>query len=55
VPRDSIEYAFTKADYFRSPDARPDVAAIQRDISDAVELGLLKDKFELAPRMSTCR
>jgi NitT/TauT family transport system substrate-binding protein len=50
VPRESIEYAFTKADYFRSPDARPDVAAIQRDISDAVELGLLKEKFQLAPR-----
>jgi NitT/TauT family transport system substrate-binding protein len=50
VPRESIEYAFTKADYFRSPDVRPDVEAIQRDINDAVELGLLKDKFMIAPR-----
>jgi NitT/TauT family transport system substrate-binding protein len=49
VPRESIEYAFTKADYYRSPDARPDIAAIQRDIGDALALGLLKDKFQLAP------
>jgi sulfonate transport system substrate-binding protein len=50
VPAESIGYAFTQADYYRSPDAAPDVPAIQRDIEDAVSMGLLKDKFQLAPR-----
>jgi ABC-type nitrate/sulfonate/bicarbonate transport system substrate-binding protein len=50
VPAESIAYAFTQADYYRSPNAAPDVPAIQRDIDDAVSMGLLKDKFTLAPR-----
>lgn len=47
---ENIGYAFTGTDYYRSPDAKPDVAAIQRDINDALKLGLLKDKFQLAPK-----
>jgi sulfonate transport system substrate-binding protein len=47
---DSIGYAFTDTDYYRSPDAKPDIEAIQRDIKDALELGLLKENFQLAPK-----
>lgn len=50
VPPANIAYAFTPADYYRAPDARPDVPAIQRDVDDAVKLGLLKQKLDLAPR-----
>jgi NitT/TauT family transport system substrate-binding protein len=50
VSPESLGYAFTDADYYRSPDAKPDVPAIQRDVDDAVKLGLLKNKIELAPR-----
>lgn len=50
TPPENLGYAFTSADYYRSPDAKPDVEAIQRDINDALELGLLKDKFQIAPK-----
>jgi sulfonate transport system substrate-binding protein len=50
TPPANIAYAFTEADYYRSPDAKPDVPAIQRDVDDAVKLGLLKQKLQLAPR-----
>lgn len=47
---ENIAYAFTDADYYRSPDAKPDVPAIQRDVDGAVKLGLLKTGLQLAPR-----
>ena len=50
IPKDSLGYAFTKADYFRSPDAKPEVAAVQNDIKDAVALGLIKEGIDLQPK-----
>lgn len=40
--KESVDYAFTDGDYFRSPDARPDVEGIKRGIEQAVEAGVLK-------------
>jgi NitT/TauT family transport system substrate-binding protein len=50
APRETLEYAFTKQDYYRSPDARPLLDAIQTDIDNAVQLGILKEGMKLAPR-----
>ncbi|MCC6888200.1 MAG: ABC transporter substrate-binding protein [Hyphomicrobiales bacterium] len=47
--RDSLDYAFTENDYFRSPDARPSIEGILRGIDHAVEGGLIDsplDKLE---------
>ena len=41
-PRESVDYAFTENDYYRSPDALPDVEGINRGIQQAVEAGVLK-------------
>ncbi|HEX9462315.1 MAG TPA: ABC transporter substrate-binding protein [Alphaproteobacteria bacterium] len=49
APRETLDYAFTKADFYRSPDARPMVDAVQRDVADAVELGVLKESLPIAP------
>lgn len=50
APRETLEYAFTKQDYYRSPDARPLLDAIQTDIDSSVQLGILKEGLKLAPR-----
>jgi sulfonate transport system substrate-binding protein len=50
IPKESLGYAFTKDDYYRSPDARPEIARVQSDIKDAVELGLIKEGIQLAPK-----
>ncbi len=50
APRENFDYAFTKKDYYRSPDARPLLDAIQTDIDNAVQLGILKEGVKVAPR-----
>lgn len=40
--KESVDYAFTEGDYYRSPDARPDVPGIKLGIEQAVEAGVLK-------------
>jgi ABC-type nitrate/sulfonate/bicarbonate transport system substrate-binding protein len=44
--RESVDYAFTEGDYFRSPDMVPDVPGIQRGIDQAVEAGVLKEPLK---------
>ncbi len=50
IPKESLGYAFTKADYYRSPDAKPEIAAVQNDIKDALALGLVKEGITLEPK-----
>ena len=50
IPKESLGYAFTKDDYYRSPDARPQIAAVQNDIRDALALGLIKEGITLEPK-----
>lgn len=48
-PRESLEYAFTENDFYRNPDARPDVEGIKRGIAQALDGGLIDatlDKVE---------
>ena len=49
---DFADYAFTKKDFYRSPTATPDIAALQRNIDLMQELGVIKQKVEVRP-MST--
>ena len=44
------DYAFTKRDHWRDRDARVDYALLQKNMEDAVALGLLKERVQLAPR-----
>ena len=48
--RADLDYAFTDADFYRSPDMVPDVAAAQREIDDSFKLGLLPKSVTLSPR-----
>jgi sulfonate transport system substrate-binding protein len=48
--REDLEYAFTDADFYRSPDMMPDIAAAQREIDESFKLGLLPKAVTLAPR-----
>jgi NitT/TauT family transport system substrate-binding protein len=49
-PIENLDYAFTKKDQYRSPDAKPNVPAIQREIDDSVKLGILPMDVKLAPK-----
>ncbi|HEX3861166.1 MAG TPA: ABC transporter substrate-binding protein [Stellaceae bacterium] len=50
LPADNLAYAFTKADFYRSPDARPEIALAQKEIDESVELGVLPKRVEIAPK-----
>jgi len=41
-------WIFTKRDYFRDPDDRPDLAATQRNVDALTEMGLLSGKIDIA-------
>jgi NitT/TauT family transport system substrate-binding protein len=40
--KESVDYAFTENDYYRSPDMMPDVEGIKRGIEQSYEAGVLK-------------
>lgn len=42
-------FAFTKRDYYRSPTATPNIAAVQRNIDLVYDLGVIKKKIKVAP------
>jgi len=50
LPKDKLAFAFTKADFYRSPDARPDVASVQKEIDESVKLKVLPKAIQLAPK-----
>ncbi len=47
--RADLEYAFTDADFYRSLDMVPDIAAAQREIDESFKLGLLPKAVTLNP------
>jgi ABC-type nitrate/sulfonate/bicarbonate transport system substrate-binding protein len=49
LPKDKLEFAFTKADFYRSPDAMPDVASVQKEIDDSVKQKVLPKPIQIAP------
>jgi NitT/TauT family transport system substrate-binding protein len=44
--KESVDYAFTEGDYYRSRDMMPDVPGIQRGIEQSVEAGVLKEPLK---------
>ena len=47
-PIDSLGYFMTKDDFYRDPDARPDIAATQKNIDAMRELGFIKTHIDVA-------
>jgi NitT/TauT family transport system substrate-binding protein len=49
LPPDNVAYCFTQADWYRSPDAKPEVKAIQIEIDESAKLGILPGAIQLEP------
>ncbi len=49
LPSDNLAYCFTQGDWYRSPDARPEVKAIQIEIDESAKLGILPRTVQLEP------
>jgi len=49
LPPDNLAYCFTQGDWYRSPDARPEVKAIQIEIDESAKLGILPRTVQLEP------
>ena len=47
--RAALDYAFGQDDLYHSPDLRPDIPAVQKDIDQAVEMKLLPARIVVAP------
>lgn len=50
LPKERLEFAFTKNDFYRSPDARPDVASVQKEIDESVAQHVLPKPIQIAPK-----
>jgi ABC-type nitrate/sulfonate/bicarbonate transport system substrate-binding protein len=49
-PVENLDWAFTKKDHYRAPDAKPDLALLQKNIDMAKEQGLAPGRFDIAPK-----
>ena len=49
LPADNVAYCFTQGDWYRSPDAKPEVKAIQIEIDESAKLGILPSAVHLEP------
>jgi NitT/TauT family transport system substrate-binding protein len=49
LPAADLAYAFTKADFYRDPDARPQIALAQKEIDDNAKLGVLPKPIQVSP------
>lgn len=49
-PVEQIDWAFTKRDHYRAPDAKPNLKLLQKNIDMAKEQGLAPDRFDLEPK-----
>jgi sulfonate transport system substrate-binding protein len=47
----AFDWAFTRRDQYRSPDALPDTAALQRNLDTLLQLGFLKTRIDIAPHL----
>lgn len=50
LPKDGVTFAFTKDDFYHSPDARPDVASVQKEINASAEMGVIPKRVEVSPK-----
>lgn len=49
-PEKDLDFAFTKHDFYHSPDLVPDVAAVQKEIDEDVKLGVLPKAVTVSPK-----
>jgi len=49
LPADNVAYCFTQGDWYRSPDAKPEIKAIQIEIDESAKLGILPSAIQLEP------
>jgi len=47
IPADRFGWLFTKKDYYRDPDMKPDLVALQRNVDTAVDLGIFKSSVDV--------
>lgn len=47
VPPERFGWLFTNQDYYRDPDAKPDLAALQRNVDTVTELGIFRAKLDV--------
>ena len=50
LPKADLAFAFGKEDFYHSPDARPELDTVQREIDRAVELGVLPKPVQIVPK-----
>jgi len=48
LPKENLAFAFTKDDFYHSPDAGPDVASVQKEIDACAEMGVIPKRIEIA-------
>jgi NitT/TauT family transport system substrate-binding protein len=49
-PPEAVDFAFTKRDHWRDPNARPDLGLLQKNIDDGKTIGLLEGAVTIAPK-----
>ncbi len=47
IPPERFGWLFTKKDYYRDPDMKPDLDALQRNVNTAVDLGIIKSSIDV--------
>ena len=50
LPKQDLAFAFSKDDFYHSPDARPDVASVQKEIDASAEAGVIPKRIEISPK-----
>lgn len=50
LPPEKLAFAFTADDFYHSPDARPDLASVQKEIDNSVKLGVLPKSVQISPK-----
>jgi len=50
LSKEKLAFAFTKDDFYHSPDARPELDSVQREIDESVKLGVLPKRVEIVPK-----
>jgi len=50
LPKEDLEFAFSKDDFYHSPDARPELDSVQREIDEAAKLGVLPQRVDIRPK-----
>jgi NitT/TauT family transport system substrate-binding protein len=50
LPKQDVGFAFGKDDFYHSPDARPDVASVQKEIDASAGMGVIPRRIEISPK-----